>query len=107
METRYRKIAWSIAAQIEAGAFVPGNRLPSIREACRLHSASITTIQEAYYLLEAMGLAEPRSRSGYYVLGKKISTVKPKIQKNVQTAAGDRHEEQHGGISRSSISLRT
>ena len=47
--------------------FGQGDRLPSIREACRQRGVSPATVFKAYYLLEADGLIRAAPRSGYYV----------------------------------------
>ncbi|MBK4216892.1 PLP-dependent aminotransferase family protein [Paracoccus caeni] len=58
-----------LKAQILAGRFHPGARLPSIREAARLHGVSKNTMAEVYERLAARGLIEPRAGSGMYVTG--------------------------------------
>jgi len=45
----------------------PGDRLPSVRELSRQCNVSITTVLDAYRLLEDSGLIHPRPQSGYYV----------------------------------------
>jgi DNA-binding transcriptional MocR family regulator len=65
--TLYEAHASELAQAIAAGLFRPGDRLPSIREACRQRGVSPTTVFKAYYLLEADGLIRAAPRSGYYV----------------------------------------
>jgi DNA-binding transcriptional MocR family regulator len=48
-------------------AFRPGDRLPSVRDLSRQEGVSVTTVIEAYRLLEAQGLIHPRPQSGYFV----------------------------------------
>jgi DNA-binding transcriptional MocR family regulator len=64
---KYERIAGDIAHLIDSGTFRPGDRIPSLRELSRQRGVSITTVQQAYYLLEARGLIEARDRSGFYV----------------------------------------
>ena len=64
---KYEQVAASIADLIESGALRPGDPLPSVRELSRQRSLSITTVLQGYYALEARGLIEARSRSGFYV----------------------------------------
>ncbi|MCF7221410.1 PLP-dependent aminotransferase family protein [Marilutibacter chinensis] len=65
--TRYRALADELARSIRAGVFRPGERLPSVRQACAARRLSPATVFQAYYLLEEQGLVESRPRSGYYV----------------------------------------
>jgi len=64
---RYEALAAGIADSIRRGVLKPGDRLPSVREASAARKVSPSTVFQAYYLLEARGLAESRPRSGYYV----------------------------------------
>lgn len=64
---RYEALAQEIAESIASGAFRPGDRLPSVRETSESRGVSPSTVFQAYYLLEARGLVEPRARSGYFV----------------------------------------
>lgn len=64
----YEKVAGDIALLIKQGTFRPGDRIPSVRELSRQRKVSITTIMEAYRLLEDQGMVEGRPQSGYYVL---------------------------------------
>ena len=65
--TKYEQIAAGLLHLIQAGTFSPGDRIPSVRQLSRQKKASIATIMEAYYLLEAQGWIEARPRSGFYV----------------------------------------
>jgi len=65
--TLYEAYASDLAEAITTGVFRPGDRLPSIREACRQRGVSSATVFKAYYLLEAEGLIRAAPRSGYYV----------------------------------------
>lgn len=64
---QYQQIAGEFASQIEAGALLPGGKLPSVRELARLRGISPTTASEAYELLKLRGAIEARPRSGYFV----------------------------------------
>lgn len=63
----YRRIADQLAASVAAGVLRVGARVPSVREACATWGVSVPTVLQAYRLLEARGLIEPRPRSGYFV----------------------------------------
>ncbi|WP_052732389.1 aminotransferase-like domain-containing protein [Hymenobacter terrenus] len=64
---RYRQLANVFAQQITQGLLRPGDRLPSVRQVSREQQVSLTTVFQAYYLLEADGLIQARPQSGYYV----------------------------------------
>lgn len=64
---KYRRIADHLARGIQAGITGPGERLPSLREACRTYGASLMTALAAYRHLEAIGLVEALPRSGFRV----------------------------------------
>ena len=63
----YERLFSTISEQIEKGYFQVNQKLPSIRDMSQQHNVSISTVQEAYRLLEDMGLAIVRPKSGYYV----------------------------------------
>lgn len=74
--SRYQALAEQTQQLIDDGILRAGDRLPSIRQACRTHDISPVTVMQAYYLLENRGLIEARPRSGYFVrarLGHKLS----------------------------------
>ena len=63
----YQDIAAQTEKLIRDGVLRPGDRLPSVRKACRTHEISPITVTQAYYLLESRGLIEARPKSGYFV----------------------------------------
>ncbi|SFB00783.1 transcriptional regulator, GntR family [Collimonas sp. OK607] len=64
---RYEALAHEISQSILDGVLLPGDRLPSVRQASSSREVSPSTVFQAYYLLEAQGLIVARERSGYYV----------------------------------------
>lgn len=82
----YKDLAQDLRKQIEQGLYLPGQRLPGVRELGKQRSLSIATVLAAYRLLEDDGYLEPKSRSGFFVKArrevKKIEplTVKADIQ---------------------------
>ena len=73
--SRYQALAEHTASLIANGVLRPGDRLPSVRQACRIHAISPITVTQAYHLLESRGLVEARPKSGYFVrarLGKRL-----------------------------------
>lgn len=63
----YLQVAGRIESMIEGGTFAPGERVPSVRKLSQQLSVSITTVLEAYRVLEDRALLEARPQSGYYV----------------------------------------
>lgn len=68
----YRAVADDIEALIQQGTLTPGMRIPSLRKTSRRLDVSLTTVMEAYRVLEDRGLIEVRPQSGHYV---KLSAV--------------------------------
>lgn len=66
-EKRYQQVADAVAAQIDAGVYGPGERLPSLRRLSAQHRVSISTVVQSYRLLEDRGLLIPRPQSGHFV----------------------------------------
>ncbi len=66
----YDQVASELADLVRQGTFRPGERLPSVRQLSRQRKISITTVLQAYMLLEDQGLIESRPQSGYYVKSK-------------------------------------
>jgi DNA-binding transcriptional MocR family regulator len=67
MSTLYEQLADVLAQRIHEGSLQPGERLPSVRQACKQAQVSPATVFQAYDLLETRGLIEARPRSGFYV----------------------------------------
>ncbi|MBL8967300.1 MAG: PLP-dependent aminotransferase family protein [Spirochaetaceae bacterium] len=63
----YERFARELEAQILAGTFPEGSRLPALRESSESRGLSLSTVIQAYRLLETKGLIEARPQSGYYV----------------------------------------
>lgn len=64
----YRKIVQAIIADIGAGVFPIGSRLPAERDLTERFGVSRPTIREAMIALEMQGLVEARKGSGVFVL---------------------------------------
>jgi len=65
--SRYQDLADQTEKLIAEGVLRVGDRLPSVRQACRTHDISPITVTRAYYQLESRGLIEARPKSGYFV----------------------------------------
>lgn len=63
----YETVAEDICSLINAGTFRPGDKLPSVRKLSGQKKVSISTILQAYLVLEEQGLIESKPQSGYYV----------------------------------------
>src|SRR4030042_1527152 len=63
----YEQVSSDLADLIRQGTFRSGERIPSVRQLSRQRKISITTVLQAYSLLENQGLIETRPQSGYYV----------------------------------------
>lgn len=67
-QSLYRKLASHYLHAIEAGALVPGARMPSVRMLMNRHAVSLSTALQLCRYLESQGVLEARPRSGYFVL---------------------------------------
>lgn len=63
----YEQVAETIASSIQNGTLRPGDRIPSVRRLSARQKVSMSTVLQAYMLLEDRGLIEARPQSGYYV----------------------------------------
>lgn len=85
MSTLYEQLAESLEQRIRDGHLRPGERLPSVRQACAQAQVSAATVFQAYYLLESRGLIEARPRSGYYVCRPVQGQARPARPEQVRT----------------------
>lgn len=67
--TRYRSLAEGLARALHEGRYPPGAQLPSVRQLCTEHGASLATVTHALHELEDAGLIEARPRRGHFVRG--------------------------------------
>jgi DNA-binding transcriptional MocR family regulator len=65
---RYQEIADLFESRILDGVYRVGDRLPSVREASRSFGVSLTTVYNAYNVLELKGLIRAKPQSGYAVI---------------------------------------
>jgi len=63
----YLAVADHVEALIGEGTLIPGTRIPSLRQLSQQLSVSVTTVMEAYRVLEDRGVIEVRPQSGHYV----------------------------------------
>jgi DNA-binding transcriptional MocR family regulator len=64
---RYQELAERLTELSRRGTYPPGERIPSVRQMSQQQNLSISTVLQAYSLLEMRGLIEARPQSGYYV----------------------------------------
>ncbi len=67
MSTLYGQIADDLANDIQQGLYNPGHKVPSVRQLSKQKQVSISTINQAYALLEDRGLIRSKPQSGYFV----------------------------------------
>lgn len=63
----YIRISEKLKTWISDGQYLPGAKVPSVREMSTKLRVSVSTILQSYDLLEAQGFIEARPQSGYYV----------------------------------------
>lgn len=63
----YEQLYAALADEIRCGTRAPGTALPGRRTMAAQQGVSINTVDTAYQMLAAEGLAEARPRSGFYV----------------------------------------
>ncbi|ACT08676.1 transcriptional regulator, GntR family with aminotransferase domain [Dickeya chrysanthemi Ech1591] len=82
--TRYQRLATLLTQRIEQGLYQSGERLPSVRSLSQEHGVSISTVQQAYHLLEEKRLIVPLPRSGYFVKPRMAAAPIPAMTRPVQ-----------------------
>lgn len=82
--TRYQHLATLLAERIEQGLYRHGEKLPSVRSLSQEHGVSISTVQQAYQVLESLQLITPQPRSGYFVAPRKAKPPVPAMSRPVQ-----------------------
>jgi DNA-binding transcriptional MocR family regulator len=73
----YERVAERLSRAIASGALRPSERLPSVRELARQEAVSVSTVLEAYAVLEGRGLIETRPQSGHYVRSRGAAVPEP------------------------------
>jgi len=65
--TLYQQVAGEIAEDIQNGLYVSGQKVPSVRKLSKQRSVSISTVTQAYALLEDQGFLIAKPQAGYFV----------------------------------------
>lgn len=63
----YEEVSGRILQLLDKGVYKIGDRIPSVRALSQQLNVSISTVTEAYRLMEDQGRIEARPQSGYYV----------------------------------------
>lgn len=63
----YVRVANQLKDWIHEGTYLPGTKVPSVRQLSDKLDVSVSTILQSYDLLENQGFIEARPQSGYYV----------------------------------------
>ena len=71
----YEELAEDLTGLIAKGTLRAGDRLPSVRVLSDQRSVSISTVLQAYLLLESRGFVETRPQSGHYVRSTRLALV--------------------------------
>ena len=61
---KYQQLAQQLTDQIALGVWLPGDRLPSLREQVISSGMSFMTVSHAYQLLESKGASSPDHSQG-------------------------------------------
>lgn len=78
----YEQVAQRLMHQVDQGVYPPGERLPSVRDASVRFKVSISTVVEAYRVLENRGVIESRPQSGFYVRARQwAASAEPETSK--------------------------
>src|SRR2546427_9246621 len=63
----YDRVVNRISRLIDQGTLRAGDRIPSIRKLSSKDGVSVSTVLQAYLVLESKGLIEAKPQSGFYV----------------------------------------
>ncbi|PJZ41931.1 hypothetical protein CH370_06615 [Leptospira kmetyi] len=79
--SKYETIAGTLKSMLESGVLRAGDKLPSLRKISLEKKVSISTVLQAYELLENEGYIESKPKSGYVVLARKGTSKIPTMPK--------------------------
>ncbi|WP_034916994.1 PLP-dependent aminotransferase family protein [Erwinia sp. 9145] len=83
---KYQHLIATIQQQIAAEIWLPGEKLPSLREQVTLSGMSLMTVMHAYQVLESQGWIQSRPQSGYFVSPRAEFLTQPASHQKVQLA---------------------
>src|SRR5688500_9665008 len=79
----YQRVAERIEQMIAKGALKSGERVPSVRKLSGQQRVSVSTVLQAYSILESKGLIEARPQSGYYVRPRAGRAPEPEASRGI------------------------
>lgn len=82
----YVRVGEKLKSWIQTGQYLPGAKVPSVREMSTKLRVSVSTVLQSYSMLEAQGYIEARPQSGYYVKLRPVSPDAEIIRSNPRTA---------------------
>lgn len=86
--TLYRQVAQDLATDIEQGVYLAEQKIPSVRKLSKQLQVSVSTINQAYALLEDQGLIRAKPQAGYFVRkGVNDEPVPPPVSQGGQPKA--------------------
>lgn len=113
---RYEQVVLKIEHLINNSKLKPGDKIPSVRKLSSELNVSITTVFQAYDILEDRGLIQPKAKSGYYV-SSNIKNTSPtaitekgyiplpaKVEMNVMATTMMKNSREHGVVNFSILS---
>jgi DNA-binding transcriptional MocR family regulator len=74
----YERVVDEISHLVDQGTLRAGDRIPSIRKLSSKDGISVSTVLQAYLVLENKGIIEARPQSGYYVKSHRDLPAEPK-----------------------------
>lgn len=79
--SKTQQLTEQLKTLIKNGAWLPNQKLPSLRTQAKTSKISLMTVLNAYQNLEAQGLIYAKEKSGFFVSSQQLTTseVKPKI----------------------------
>lgn len=83
---KYQQLIDRISQQIADEIWLPGEKLPSLREQVALSGMSLMTVMHAYQVLESQGWIQSRPQSGYFVAPRAEFLSQPASHQKVQLA---------------------
>ncbi len=87
-EHLYEVLAQDLTSLVARGTLRPGDRMPSVRALSDQRGVSVSTVLQAYLLLESRGVVETRPQSGHYVRASRASLApEPRAPRGSQQAA--------------------
>jgi DNA-binding transcriptional MocR family regulator len=79
---RYEEVIRYVRGLIQSGTLVPGRKAPSLRSLSKARGVSVSTVLQAYRILESQGELEARPQSGFYVREQSPQTAPPSVMRS-------------------------